>query len=56
MSAAIIIDLILSAAVVIGIPAMLGWAIWTSRAARQDGSAHAVRVPSSAPPITGRLA
>jgi hypothetical protein len=55
MSIALIIDLILSAAVVVGIPALLGWAIWSSRAGNLDGAAHAVRVPSSTLPLTGRL-
>jgi hypothetical protein len=56
MSIAIIIDLILSAAVIIGIPAMLGWAIWSSRAARIGGaSTHAVPVRRSGRPLAGRV-
>jgi hypothetical protein len=53
MSLAIIIDLIFSAFVLIAIPGMLGWAIWSSRA-KHGASGRSVRAPKRAPrPVRG---
>jgi hypothetical protein len=48
MSLAIIIDLIFSAFVLIAIPGMLGWAIWSSRI-EHGASGRRLRAPKPAP-------
>jgi hypothetical protein len=52
MSLAIIIDLIFSAFVLVAIPGMLGWAIWSSR--EHGASGRSVRAARRAPrPVRG---